>query len=72
MEAPENGHVLAATEEHDLEELLRWASEAPLQIHLVHRDDRHRRLRCNTAIDTGRHLNRLQDYIHRIYSYSAG
>lgn len=71
MDAPENGHVLAATEEHDLEELLRWASKAPLQIHLVHRDDRHRRLRCNTAIDTGRHLNRLQDYIHRIYSYSA-
>lgn len=70
MNPPENGHVLAATEEHDLEDLLKWASQAPLKIHLVHRDDRHRRLRCNTAIDTGRHLHRLQDYIRRIFSYA--
>jgi hypothetical protein len=70
MDAPEISHVLAATEEHDLEEVLKWASTVSLQVHLVHRDDRHRRLRCNTAIETGRHLHRLQDYIRRIFSYA--
>lgn len=71
MDSPLNVHVLVATEEHDLEKVLKWVSTASLQVHLVHRDDRHRRLRCNTAIETGRHLHRLRDYIHRIFSYSA-
>lgn len=70
MSAPDHAHVLASIEEHDVAELLQWASSASIHIHLVHRDDRHRRLRCNTVIQTGRHLHRLQGYIHRIFSYA--
>ena len=71
MAPPQNAHVLVATEEHNLGEVLKWASGASLQIHLVHRDDRHRRLRCNTSIEAGRHLHRLEDYIHRLFSYNS-
>ena len=38
MAPPQNAHVLVATEEHNLGEVLKWASGASLQIHLVHRD----------------------------------
>ena len=72
MALPQNAHVLVATEEHNLGEVLQWASATSLQIHLVHRDDRHRRLRCNTAIEAGRHLRRLEDYVHRLFSYASG
>ena len=67
---PERHHLLASAEAHCLSDILEWARRHELQIHLVQKNDRHRRLRCNTPIRTERNPNRLRDYVERIFSYS--
>ena len=67
---PEWHHLLASAEAHSLSDILEWARRHELQIHLVQKNDRHRRLRCNTPIRTERNPNRLRDYVERIFSYS--
>ena len=68
---PERHHLLACTETHSLPDILEWAGQHGLQIHLVHKDIRHRKLRCNTPIYAERNLQRLEAYIERIFSHST-
>ena len=67
---PERHHLLACAEAHSLSDILDWAGRHELQIHLVQKNDRHRRLRCNTSIRAERNPNRLRDYVERIFSYA--
>ena len=49
---------------------LQHARQVGVDIQLVQRADRHRRLRCNSPLKTGMSLARAADYIERIFSYS--
>jgi len=71
MEAPVGLHVLSCYERDGATEMLEWAGQCGLQVHLVQKDDRHRRIRCNTPILAGRNPSRLKGYIDRVFSYST-
>ncbi len=59
-------HVLCSFEKSQLLDTLNWAAQRGIQIQLVQRDVRHRKLRCNTPIQPGNHLSRLRDYVVRM------
>jgi hypothetical protein len=72
LDRPEGHHILACSEGHALHDILEWAGGQGLQIHLVQKNNRHRRLRCNTPIRTERNPGRLRDYIERLFSHFNG
>ena len=53
-------------------ELLSWAQQEQIDLHLVQRSCRHRRIRCNSSFKVGQHPDRVADYVERIFSYSGG
>ena len=59
-------HVLCSFEKNQLLDTLHWAAQHGIQIQLVQRDVRHRKLRCNTPIQPGNHPSRLRDYVVRM------
>lgn len=61
-------HVLCSFDKPQLLATLDWASKSGIQIQLVQRDMRHRKLRCNTPIQPGNHPSRLKDYVVRIFN----
>ena len=59
-------HVLCSFEKSKLIDIIDWAAQSGIQIQLVQRDIRHRKLRCNTPIQPGNHPSRLGDYVVRM------
>ena len=59
-------HVLCSFEKNQLLDTLNWAAQRGIQIQLVQKDERHRKLRCNTPIQPGNHPSRLRDYVVRM------
>ncbi len=48
------------------------AQQHGLDIQLIQRSCRHRKIRCNSAFKVDRHAQRTLDYIGRIFSYPMG
>ena len=67
---PSETVVVCAPDRTSIMAALQHARQVGVNIQLVQRADRHRRLRCNSPLKAGMSLARAADYIERIFSYS--